>query len=171
MNTEAALPSIEILDKQRHDRGSFSCGSQALDLYLKRQASQDVEKRAAVVYVAVLNLPAIAGFYTLSQFSVEIVNLPEITAKRLARYPFVSATLIGRLAIASSLQGQSLGKDLLFDALWRSLEQSRFLASAGVVVDAKDENAERFYQRYGFIAILNVKHRLFLPTRTIEQMF
>jgi hypothetical protein len=171
MNTEAALPSIEILDKQRHDRESFSCGSQALDLYLKRQASQDVEKRAAVVYVAVFNLPTIAGFYTLSQFSVELVNLPETTAKRLARYPFVSATLIGRLAIASSLQGRGLGKSLLFDALWRSLEQSRFLASTGVVVDAKDENAETFYQRYGFTSILNVKRRLFLPMRTIEQMF
>ncbi|MGA2217719.1 MAG: GNAT family N-acetyltransferase [Terracidiphilus sp.] len=162
---------IELLDKKRHDRTTFSCGVHALDAYLQRQAAQDMEKHAAVVYVAVIEPPAIAGYYTLSQFSIDFVQLPDALAKRLPRYPIVPATLLGRLAVASALRGQRIGETLLFDALHRSLFQSAHIASTGVIVDAKDESAAAFYRRYGFAQILDAGQRLFLPTRTIEQMF
>ena len=48
---------IELLDRNRHDRAGFDCGVPALNAYLQRQAAQDVEKRAAVVYVAVIEPP------------------------------------------------------------------------------------------------------------------
>jgi GNAT superfamily N-acetyltransferase len=163
--------TIEPLDRRRHDRSAFSCGVPALDAYLQRQAAQDMEKHAAVVYVAVVDPPAIAGYYTLSQFSIDLVGLPEDLAKRLPRYPVVPATLLGRLAVASALRGQGLGETLLFDALRRSLDQSAHIASAGVIVDAKDQKAAAFYGRYGFAPILGADHRLFLHMKTIEQMF
>lgn len=162
---------IEPLDRKRHDRSTFSCGVSALDAYLQRQAAQDMEKHAAVVYVATSAPPAIAGYYTLSQFSVDLEHLPEVLAKRLPRYPVVPATLLGRLAVSRALQGQRLGEVLLFDALHRSLRQSAHLASTGVIVDAKNESATAFYQKYGFVQILNAGRRLFLPMKTIEQMF
>lgn len=162
---------IEPLDRKRHDRSTFSCGVPALDAYLQRQAAQDMEKHAAVVYVAVIEPPVIAGYYTLSQFSVDLVQLPEALAKRLPRYPVVPATLLGRLAVSRPLQGQRLGEILLFDALHRSLLQSVHLASTGVIVDSKSESATAFYQQYGFTQILNSSNRLFLPMKTIEQIF
>jgi len=61
---------IEVLDKNIHDRRTFSCGVPALDNYLLRQAAQDMEKHAAVVYVAVHGASTIAGYYTLSQFGI-----------------------------------------------------------------------------------------------------
>ena len=161
---------IELLDRNRHDRASFDCGIPALNSYLQRQAAQDVEKRAAVVYVAVVEPPAIVGYYTLSQYSIEMAKLSEITAKKLARYPVVSATLLGRLAISRALKGQRLGEELLLDALRRSLAQSAHIASAGVVVDAKDEQAAAFYRRYGFTPILDADRRLFLHMRDIQQI-
>lgn len=163
--------AIEPLDKRRHDRAAFSCGVPALDTYLIRQAAQDMEKHAAVVYVAVIETPAIAGYYTLSQFSIDLVKIPETLAKRLTRYPVVPATLLGRLGVASAYQGQRLGETLLFDALRRSLRQSEHIASAGIVVDAKDERAAAFYRRYGFVPILDADNRLFLHMRTVQQMF
>jgi GNAT superfamily N-acetyltransferase len=162
---------MEPLDRGRHDRSVFSCGVPALDSYLQRQAAQDMDRHAAVVYVAVVEPPVIAGYYTLSQFSIDLVRLPEDLAKRLPRYPVVPATLLGRLAVASALHGQGLGETLLFDALRRSLVQSAHIASAGVIVDAKDEKAAAFYERYGFSPILGADHRLFLHMKTIEQMF
>jgi GNAT superfamily N-acetyltransferase len=163
--------TIEPLDRKRHDRAVFSCGVPALDAYLQRQAAQDMEKHAAVVYVAIIEPPAIAGYYTLSQFSIDFVRLPEDVAKRLPRYPVVPATLLGRLAVAGALHGQGLGETLLFDALRRSLVQSAHIASTGVVVDARDEKAAAFYRRYGFTPILDAEQRLFLHMKTIEQMF
>ena len=41
---------VEPLGKA-HDRATFSCGSEPLDNYLKRQAGQDVAKRVAVCFV------------------------------------------------------------------------------------------------------------------------
>ncbi len=162
---------IEPLEKKRHDRSSFSCGVPALDVYLQRQAAQDMEKHAAVVYVGVIEPPAIAGYYTLSQFSIDFVQLPGTLSKRLPRYPVVPATLLGRLAVAGALHGQRLGETLLFDALHRSWLQSAHIASAGLIVDAKDENAAAFYRRYGFTPILDADQRLFLPMKTVQQMF
>lgn len=163
--------TIELLDRNRHDRMGFDCGVPALNTYLQRQAAQDAGKRAAVVYVAAIEPPAIAGYYTLSQFSIDLAAIPEITVKRLARYPMVPATLLGRLAVSSAMKGKRLGETLLFDALRRSLAQSAHIASAGVVVDAKDENAAAFYRRYGFSSVLGAEGRLILHMKDIQQMF
>lgn len=162
--------SIELLHRKRHNRDEFCCGVPALDHYLQRQAAQDMDKRAAVVYVAAAGA-TIAGYYTLSQFSVNFVRLPDAVAKRLPRYPEVPATLLGRLAVALSFRGQRLGEFLLFDALKRCLDQSTHIASTGVMVDAKDEGARGFYLQYGFVPVLDAENRMFLPMKTIEQMF
>jgi len=162
---------IEPFDRKRHDRSTFSCGVPALDAYLQRQAAQDMEKHAAVVYIGAIEPPEIAGYYTLSQFSIDLEHLPEVLAKRLPRYPVIPATLLGRLAVSRTLQGQRLGEILLFDALHRSLRQSAHLASTGVIVDARDASATAVYLQYGFTQILNAGRRLFLPMKTIEQMF
>jgi len=39
------------------------------------------------------------------------------------------------------------------------------------VVDAKDENAVRFFSKYGFIPLPEYPNRLFLPMETIKEMF
>jgi hypothetical protein len=40
-----------------------------------------------------------------------------------------------------------------------------------VVVDAKDEVANSFYRKYGFLELPDHPKRLFLPMKTVEQMF
>ena len=161
---------VEPLGKA-HDRAAFSCGSEALDNYLKKQASQDVAKRVAVCFVLTPDGKTVAGFYTLSQYAVDLVKLPESIAARLPKYPEVPATLLGRLAISERFRGQRSGEFLLLDALYRSLQQSRHVASAAVIVDAKDDVARRFYEHFEFLALPETPHRLFLPMSTIEKVF
>lgn len=155
----------------KHDRAAFSCGVAALDNYLRNQAGQDLKKRAAVPFVLTPDGKTVAGYYTLSQFAVELGAVPEEIARKLPRYPMVSATLLGRLAIAGEYRGQKLGEMLLMDALKRSLDSSKQVASAAVVVDAKDEAAIRFYKKYGFLVFPRIERRLFLPMGTIEKLF
>lgn len=57
------------------------------------------------------------------------------------------------------------------DALRRSLLQSTEIASWAVIVDAKDEAATRFYDRYGFLALPRTAGRRFLPMATIAELF
>ncbi len=155
----------------KHDRAAFSCGNRQLDLYLQRQAGQDLKKRAAVPFVITPDGKTIAGFYTLSQYAVDLGELPEEISKRLPRYPMVSATLLGRLGVDQRFRGRGLGERLLMDALYRALQSSRQVASAAVVVDAKDDQGVDFYRKYGFIDLPDLRRRLFLPMRTIEQLF
>jgi len=130
-----------------------------------------MKKRVAAVFVLSSDGKTIAGYYTLSQYSVELGEMPETLARRLPKYPDVPATLLGRLAVSTAFRGQGLGELLLMDALHRSLALSRQVASAAVIVDAKNSQAMRFYQRYGFLELPNLPRRLFLPMATVEQLF
>jgi predicted GNAT family N-acyltransferase len=154
-----------------HDREAFSCGKERLDSYLRRQATQDVKKHVAVAFVLTNDSRVIAGYYTLSQYSVELDAIPQDIARKLPKYPVVPATLIGRLAMSTAFRGQRLGEFLLMDALNRCLSGSVQVASAAVIVDAKDEEALTFYKKYGFLELPRVSRRLFLPMATIQQLF
>ena len=161
---------VEPLGKA-HDRAAFSCGVPPLDNYLQKQAGQDVAKHVAVCFVLTPEGKTVAGYYTLSQYALDLVELPAETVKKLPRYPEVPTTLLGRLALSERFRGQGLGEFLLLDALYRCLRQSRQVASAAVVVDAKDESAKRFYERFEFVALPGIPNRLFLPMRTIGDLF
>lgn len=164
---------LEPLDKARHNRAAFSCGKEPLDRYLQQQANQDLQKKVAAVMVLTPDGTTIAGYYTLSQYSIELGTLPQTTVKKLKlpRYSELPATLLGTLAVSSKFRGQGIGELLLMEALKRSLDQSRSIASMAVVVDAKDEEAKAFYIRYGFIELPDHPDRLFLPMKTVQQMF
>lgn len=155
---------LEALGKQ-HDRSNFSCGSSALDTYFQRQASQDTRRRVVRCFVAVENgTEQVAGFFTLSALSVRLDELPEERRRDVPRYPLVPAALIGRLAIDQRYQGEGLGGVLLADALLRVSQ-----ADVGVyalLVDAKDEAAELFYERFGFQRFEGEDRKLFLPIAT-----
>lgn len=164
---------FEPLDKKKHDRAAFSCDQESLDRYLKEHAAQEIKKRVAAVYVLTSDGKTIAGYYTLSQYTVEVGELPPelVQQLHLPRYDKLPATLLGRLARAKEFKGHGLGELLLMEALKRALEHGRNIASVAVVVDAIDQNARAFYRRYGFIDIPSRPNRLFIPMRTVAQLF
>jgi GNAT superfamily N-acetyltransferase len=161
-------PKVEPLGPH-HDRAAFSCGQPALDSYLRQQASQDAKRRIARVFVAVGDAPAtIAGYYSLSAASFARSDLPPESAKKLPHYP-VPAAIIGRLAVDQAYQRRGYGKFLLLDAAERVLHASAAVAVYAIIVDAKDEAARRFYERYGFIAFPSMENRLFLPLSVFQE--
>lgn len=164
------LFQIEPLS-DHHDRAAFSCGVEPLDFYLHKLAGQNLKKRVAAVFVATSNSKTIAGFYTLSAHTLNLHELPTDVAKKLPRYPHVPATLLGRLAVDRSFRGQHLGELLLIDALKRALRGAKHVASAAVVVDAKDDLACAFYKRYDFAPLPSQPNRLFYLMNTIAQLF
>lgn len=114
---------------------------------------------------------AIVGYYTLSAYSIHLSELPDVVAKKLPRYPRLPATLLGRLAIASSHRGKKLGRYLLTDALHRSWQATIQVGSVGVVAEALDEPAVAFYRHHEFKPIPGHVDKLFLAMTTIEKLF
>ncbi len=167
----SALYRVELLS-QTHDRAAFACGNETLDRYFSQQAGQDVRRGLAVVYVlADVVTGTVAGYYTLSATSIEFGALTPATTKRLPRYPTLPATLLGRLARDTRYRGRGAGEALILDALKRSLDSSRHIASFAVVVDAIDKDAQTFYESYDFVRSPQQEYRLFLPMATIAGLF
>jgi len=165
--TDASLLVIQPLDT-RHDRAGFRCGVAALDIYLERQARQDVKRRISRVFVAASATQpnTVLAYYTLSSLAIELDSLPQHLACKLPRHP-VPAALLGRLAVSQAAQGQGIGSMLLADAVKRTLSVSNEIAIYALVVDAIDEGARGFYERFGFALLSGERRRLFLPLRSV----
>jgi GNAT superfamily N-acetyltransferase len=159
---------VEVLGVQ-HDRSGFESGVEPLDRYFRTQAGQDARKKLAAPFVLLLEGGNLAGYYTLSSTALKLPELPETLARKLPRYPLVPATLLGRLAIDRRHQGKGYRRFLLADALYWALRSE--IASFAVVVEAKDENAERFYLRESFLPFPDQPRKLFRPMADIEALF
>lgn len=169
MGAEPASLVVEYLDDSVHDRKGFDCGIEALNTFLQTQARKEMDRRSAITYVLVD--PAapreIIGFYSLSAATVLLDFVPADMAKKLGRQQSVPSTLMGRLALSRRHQGKGLGSLLLWDALKRSEEKSRDIGSVAVIVDAKDQRAAEFYEKFGFRRFTDPPLRLYLMMSTI----
>ena len=161
-----------IFEKLSRDfiRADFDCGVESLNDFLKRYALQNLKKNVNVTIVAVSpdNPKKILGYYSVSMAQVSFENLPADLANGTPRYP-VPAIRIGRLAVDRAAQGAGLGGELLRHALSRAVDVSQEVGTCMVLVDALDENAKRFYERYGFVSLVDLPLSLMLPTQTAAE--
>lgn len=154
-----------------HNRRSFDCGSADLNQYLQNTARQQSEKGISRTFVVVdSNRPfEILGFYTLAACEILVEKLPPRFAKK---YPLRAfAAKLGRLAVASHMQGQGLGTYLMLNAMDRVLQIAEHLGVIGFFVDAKDNVAAAYYRQFGFIPLPDNPLELFLPIATIRTAF
>lgn len=149
-----------------HDRASFKCGEPELDAWFHKRAGQDERRTVARVIVALDENEQIAGFYSLSAFSLSLDEVPSDLAAKLPKYDRIPAALIGRLARDLSVRGAGLGELLVADAIRRILSASRELAVFAIVVEAKTEKASKFYHSLGFQTFPHHHERLFMLTAT-----
>ena len=161
---------IERLDRT-HVRDRFECRVPSLDNFLRALVSQYEKRNLGRTYVAVRGTdPQVLGYYPISSGAVAFETLPAEGSKKLPRHR-VPVVLVARLAVDRSAQSQRLGERLLTDALARSVDLSAKLGIHAVVVDAVDQKAKAFYEKYQFTALLDGELHLYLPIATIAAAF
>lgn len=162
---------IELLHK-KHNKKDFDCGNEALNDYIRNRAGQDVKRKLAACFVLCeKETQVIQGYYTLSNNSIPLDSFLEETKRKLPRsYTSIPTTLLGRLAIDVRCQNKGIGKILLIDALKRSYELSQEIGSFAVVVDPIDENAEKFYTKFGFIKLPD-SGKMLIAMKTLQKLF
>lgn len=155
---------------RHHDRKGFDCGSPDLNEYLERYARQNHETGGAKTFVAVLpdEPTRILGFYSISPGAIEFARVPSKLTKKLGRYD-VPVFRLGRLAIDLSRQGQGLGGELLIAAGERALAVAAEVGGIALVIDAKDDQAARWYERFGALSLLDDPLTLVLPLGAIAE--
>jgi predicted GNAT family N-acyltransferase len=154
----------QVFDARLHDRTAFHCGVPALDDYLHKYAAQQNAKGISTVFVLIDDTEPskILGFYTLSAAQIAVQQISEAERKKLPRYP-VPCFRMGRLARAIQSRGAGFGEILIGCAVGRCLHARTLVGAYALLVDAKDENAKSFYERYGFNPCVDSSMTLYLP--------
>ncbi len=166
----AATWIIEPFDRLRHDRSGFDCGISILNDWLTTKVSQFEKKDLARTYVLVeAGSTLVKGYYALSYHTIIYESLPTDQAKGMPQID-MPVVLIGRLAVDRSVQGQKLGEFLLIDALRRAEYLAVKIGIRAVEVDAINQAAKLFQKRYGFLALTDDPHHLFLPMHIIRKL-
>lgn len=141
-------PLLERLDTH-HDVSTFDSGNQLLDGWLRRHALAAQQMDSARTFVITRN-GCVTGYFSLTMGSVLRTEAPAKLVRGMPAYP-ISMVLLARLAVDQSEQGRGVGAMLLAEALRKAVAAGEVAAARLVVVDAVDEEAARFYQRYGFV--------------------
>lgn len=150
-----------VLLEAGHDRRHFDCGVEPLNVYLKQYALQNQKKGIVRNYVTCRGT-RIAGYYSLAYGSVAQSEAPAALSKGIGKYA-VPVMVLGRLAVDVREKAQGLGKALLKDAILRTLQAAEIAGLKAIVVQAKDDAAERFYVKHGFLASPDDPFHLFFP--------
>ncbi len=127
----------------------FDCGVDDLNRWLVDRALRAHRRGSARTYVVLDDDGLLAGYHALAA-----------TGIGRQRGPFhrdmpdpVPAVLLARLAVATGAQRRGLGRALVEHA-WRTCQAvSEHIGVRGLVVDASDESATRFYRSCDFVPI------------------
>ena len=151
-----------------HDRSGFDCGVTELNSFLKSTARQHGDKGISRTFVLTDKAGlAIMGFFTLTLCEVVAEKLPAEYAKKYPRHG-LPAVRLARLAVARKHQGKKYGELLLAEAIHRTLLIADQAGVIGLFVDAKNDSARSFYERYGFVTLPHQSLNLFLPIETLR---
>lgn len=149
-----------------HDLSTFESGNDELDTWLRRHALAAQQMDSARTFVLTRN-DMVAGYFSLTMGSVLRAEAPAKLVRGLPAYP-IGMVLLARLAVDGRERGKGLGAMLLAEALRKAVAAGEAAAARLVVVDAVDEEAERFYKRYGFISAPEQPLRLYRRIKDIR---
>lgn len=131
------------------DVSTFDCGAASLNDWLRTRALKNETTGASRTFVSIdSETSVVAGYYCLSASSLLLEGTPG-SVRRNMPDP-IPVILIGRLAVDQAFKGMGLGASLLQHALLKGLEASRIVGARAFIVDALDDDAERFYSKFGF---------------------
>ena len=129
----------------------FDCGKRALNDWLVRHARQAQGSGSAKTFVVAEDDDRVAGYFSLTVGQVDTLDAPERIRRGMGRYP-VPVVILARLAVSREYQGRGIGVGMLQDAVRRTLAIAEQAGVRAMLVHPIDEDAARFYTRFGFIA-------------------
>ena len=133
-----------------HQLDGFDCGKPALNDWLLRHARQAQASSSAKTFV-VADAGRVAGYFSLTVGQVDALEAPDRIRKGMGQYP-VPVVILARLAVSRQDQKRGIGSGMLQDAIRRTMLIAEQAGIRAMLTHPIDEEAARFYTRFGFIA-------------------
>ena len=134
----------------QHQLEGFDCGKPALTDWLLSHARQAQSSGSAKTFI-VADGDRVAGYFSLTVGQIDTLEAPERIRKGMGQYP-LPVVILARLAVSQSDQGRGIGFGLLQDAIRRTMLIAEQAGIRAMMTHPIDEEAARFYTRFGFIA-------------------
>lgn len=111
------------------------------------------------------------GFYYLTTTTIEHDQVGRDVADRFALLNRVPAIYLGMLGVHEPFARQGVGAALMKDAFRRTLAIADLAGVWALTLDATDEQAAAYYERFDFERMAPDGLEMFLPLGTIRQLF
>lgn len=142
------LSGPELLT-EAHDVSTFTCGTPALDHWLKTRALANQQKGFTAVLV-VHDASRVVAYYGLAPTAVVPNVVPRSIRTGQPPDP-VPCLLLGQLATDIGWAGKGIGTGLLKHAFERCIQAATLVGGRALMVNAIDAEAAAFWRRRGFI--------------------
>jgi GNAT superfamily N-acetyltransferase len=133
-----------------HVLAGFDSGKPALDEWLRHRALNNQASGTNRTWVVVEDgFPDVIAYYASSTASI----LRSTAPKRMQRNQpeQIPAVLLARLAVDERHKGKGLGAALLKHFMLKAIEVARSVGVRVLLIHAKDEEAQAFYDHFGFV--------------------
>jgi predicted N-acetyltransferase YhbS len=134
-----------------HQLDGFDCGKPALNDWLLRHARQAQTSGSARTFVVAEDDQRVAGYVSLTVGQVDTLEAPERMRQGMGQYP-LPVVILARMAVSARNQGRGIGLGMLQDAITRTLLIAEQAGIRAMLTHPIDEEAARFYTRFGFLA-------------------
>ena len=135
----------------QHQLEGFDCGRSTLNHWPLHQARQAQTSGSAKTFVVADEANRVAGYFSLTVGQVDTVEAPERIRQGMGRFP-LPVVILARLAVTRENQGRGLDVGMLQDAIRRTLVIAEQAGIRAILTHPIDEDAARFYTRFGFTA-------------------
>jgi len=151
-----------------HKVGAFACGDADIDRFLHDLAVAEQALGLSQVYVVSDTANEVVAYFTLSPLAIRVEPaLLERLHIGAAPYPAIGGFLLGRLGVATSLQGQGVGEALVMRAAQIAKREARIVGGMFLAVDPKSDRLAMWYGRQDFAALGPRTRRMVLPLRGV----
>ncbi len=133
-----------------HALDGFDCGKPALNDWLLRHARQAQSSGSAKTWVLV-DGDRVTGYFSLTVGQADTLEAPERFRKGMGGYP-IPVVILARLAVSLQDQGKNIGVGMLQEAIRRTVAIADQAGVRALLTHPIDDDAARFYQRFGFEA-------------------
>ncbi len=132
----------------KHQLDDLDCGKPALNDWLVRHAMQAQSSGSARTCVVVEG-GRVVGYFSLAVGQADAMEVPARIRKGMGRYP-IPVVILARLAVSLQDQGKGIGIGMLQEAIRRTIAIADQAGVRALLTHPIDEEASRFYRRFGF---------------------